>query len=74
MDLFLFSDPMPRQEGIRLAKKGGFPSLLNAGFCRFQTGYPFPPASLCGNGVGLLLEGESQPFLSSPDALLPGQR
>ena len=35
--------PLPRQEGMRLAKKGSFPSVPNAGFCRFQIGHPFPP-------------------------------
>jgi len=35
--------PLPRQEGIRLAKKGSFSSVPNADFCRFQVGYPFPP-------------------------------
>jgi hypothetical protein len=39
-------DPMPRQEGIRLAKKGSFSSTVNAGFCRFQLGYLSLPASL----------------------------
>ena len=48
---------MPRQEGIRLAKKGSFPSVLNADFCRFQVGHPFPPASLCGIVVGWRREG-----------------
>jgi hypothetical protein len=38
--------PLPRQEGIRLAKKGGFSSGPNADFCRFQTGYLFLPAFL----------------------------
>src|SRR4030042_6724382 len=35
--------PLPRQEGIRLAKKGGFPSISSAGFYRFQISHPFPP-------------------------------
>jgi hypothetical protein len=40
--------PLPGQKGIRLAKKGGGSSLLDAGFRRFQPSDPFPPASLCG--------------------------
>jgi hypothetical protein len=40
--------PMPGQKGIRLAKKGGIPSLPVAGIRRYQPGHPFPPAPLCG--------------------------
>jgi len=49
--------PMPGQKSIRLAKKGGDPSLLNAGFRRFQPGHPFPPASRCGEEAGGNWEG-----------------
>jgi hypothetical protein len=34
---------MPGQESIRLAKKGGDPSLPIAGFRRFSPAIPFPP-------------------------------
>jgi hypothetical protein len=35
--------PLPGQKGIRLAKKGGDPSFLNAGFRRFSPVIPLPP-------------------------------
>jgi hypothetical protein len=35
--------PMPEQKIIRLAKKGGGSSFLNAGFRRFSPVIPLPP-------------------------------
>jgi len=35
--------PMPGQESIRLAKKGGDSSFLCAGFRRFSPAVPLPP-------------------------------
>jgi len=35
--------PCPGKKSIRLAKKGGGSSLLNAGFRRFSPGHPLPP-------------------------------
>jgi len=35
--------PMPGQESIRLAKKGGVSFFLNADFCRFSRALPQPP-------------------------------
>jgi hypothetical protein len=35
--------PMPGQKSIRLAKKGGGPSFLHAGFRRFSPALPLPP-------------------------------
>jgi hypothetical protein len=49
--------PMPGQKSIRLAKKGGDPSLPKEGFRRFQPSHPFPPASLCGEEAGENWEG-----------------
>jgi len=37
------SGPMPGQKIIRLAKKGGSSSFLNAGFRRFSPVIPLPP-------------------------------
>jgi hypothetical protein len=34
---------MPGQKSIRLAKKGGGSSFLNAGFRRFSSAIPWPP-------------------------------
>jgi hypothetical protein len=34
---------MPGQKSIRLAKKGGVSSSLNAGFRRFSPAVPWPP-------------------------------
>jgi len=65
---------MPGQKSIRLAKKGGYSSFLDAGFSRLQPNHRFPPASLCGKKDGGNWEGYSRPFLSSVPALLPGQR
>jgi hypothetical protein len=37
------SGPLPGQKSIRLAKKGGGSSFLNAGFRRFSPVIPLPP-------------------------------
>jgi len=37
------SGPLPGQKSIRLAKKGGSSSFLNAGFHRFSPVIPWPP-------------------------------
>ncbi len=34
---------MPGEKSIRLAKKGGDPSLPGTGFRRFSPGIPYPP-------------------------------
>ncbi|MCX5914847.1 MAG: hypothetical protein NTV04_23275, partial [Deltaproteobacteria bacterium] len=44
-------------KSIRLAKKGGGPSLPKAGFCALLSSCPFPPASLCGKEEGGKWEG-----------------
>jgi hypothetical protein len=36
-------DPLPGQKSIRLVKKGGGSSFLNAGFRRFSPAIPLPP-------------------------------
>ena len=42
-DPLLPSSTMPEQKSIRLAKKGGDPPFLKAGFRRFSPDIPFPP-------------------------------
>jgi hypothetical protein len=42
-NLLLPSGPLPGQKSIRLAKKGGYSSFLNAGFRRFSPAIPWPP-------------------------------
>jgi len=44
---------MPGQKSIHLAKKGGGPSFLNAGFRRFSPAI-FATVSSCGNEEGEL--------------------
>jgi hypothetical protein len=64
---------MPGQESIRLAKKGGGPSFLNAGFRRFSPAVPWPPRLFAETKRGDL-GGISRPFLASAPAFLPGQQ
>jgi len=64
---------MPGQESIRLAKKGGGFSFLNAGFRRFRPAIPWPPRLFAETKRGDL-GGNSRPFLASAPAFLPGQQ
>jgi len=64
---------MPGQESIRLAKKGGGFSFLNAGFRRFRPAIPWPPRLFAETKRGDL-GGNSRPFLISAPAFLPGQQ
>jgi hypothetical protein len=67
--------PLPGQKGIRLAKKRRW--FL---FCRmrasavFSQAIPFPPRLFAEREEDEEGKVKSQPFLSSPPALLPGQR
>jgi hypothetical protein len=45
---------MPGQKSIRLAKKGGIPSFLNAGFRRFSPADPLPPRLFAETKMGEL--------------------
>jgi hypothetical protein len=42
-NFLMLNGSMPGQESIRLAKKGGEPYSLNAGFRRFSLAIPLPP-------------------------------
>jgi hypothetical protein len=64
---------MPGQKSIRLAKKGGGPSFLNAGFRSFSPAIPLPPRLFAETKRGDL-GGISRPFLASAPAFLPGQQ
>jgi hypothetical protein len=64
---------VPGQKIIRLVKKGGGSSFLNAGFRRFSPVTPCHRVSLRKRRRGSF-EGFSRPFLSSAPAFLPGQQ
>ena len=64
---------MPGQKSIRLAKKGGDPSLPGTGFRRFSPGIPYPPRHFAVQREGNL-EGFSRPFLASGPAFFPGKQ
>jgi hypothetical protein len=64
---------MPGQKSIHLAKKGGGPSFLNAGFRRFSPAILLPPRLFAETKRGNF-EGFSRPFLASAAAFLPGQQ
>jgi len=72
-NLLLPSSPLPGQKSIRLGKKGGGSSFLNAGFRRFSPAIPLPPR-LFAETKKVNLNGFSRPFLSSAPAFLPGQQ
>jgi len=65
---------MPGQKSMRLVKRGGGSSFLDAGSRRFQLGDPLATASLCGNEEGASPKVSPGPFCLRRLLFCPGNK